>query len=191
MKKYGFKCQPVLLGESASGKTTLLNMLISKNPKYHKVVAYTTRPMRESEVDGADYHFITQSKFDELDKDGFFLECSTYRGWSYGTAVEDCKSADNIMILTPKGLRRLQTLGIKTASIYLYVDSRSRIINAIARGDDIDEAYRRNLSDVGQFDGVVDEANFVIDNTGFHMNEEEVLECLEKILHVIQTEMEA
>lgn len=62
----------VILGESASGKTTLLNNFIKANPKYHKIVTYTTRPMREGEVDGVDYHFISKATFDEFIKRGFF-----------------------------------------------------------------------------------------------------------------------
>ena len=172
----------VILGESASGKTTLLNNFIKANPKYHKIVTYTTRPMREGEVDGVDYHFISKATFDEFIKRGFFAEYAKYRDWSYGTAKADCKSANSVTILTPAGLRALKRLGYDITSVYVYVDRRSRLINILARGDNIDEAYRRNLSDVGQFDEVTQEVDYVIDNTNFHMDENQVLKCLEKIL---------
>ena len=67
-------------------------------------------------------------------------------------------------------------------AVYLYVDRPSRLIQSICRGDDIDEAYRRNLSDVGMYDGVMEEIDYIIDNTKFHMNEEQVLQCMEKII---------
>ena len=86
--------------------------------------------------------------------------------------------------MTPSGLRNLKKINDTVKSIYIYVDRRSRLINILLRGDDIDEAYRRNLSDVGQFKGVVDEANYIIDNTQFHMDEEEVLRCMEAILEI-------
>ena len=173
----------VLIGESASGKTTLQKMLIDSNKKYKKLVTYTTRPMRKGEVDGVDYHFIPQTTFDEFVKRDFFIEHAKYRDWSYGTARADCESDDNtIAILTPAGLRSLKRLNFNVTSIYLYVDRRSRLINILARGDNIDEAYRRNLSDVGQFDEIDKEVDYVIDNTKFHMTEEEVLICLKKII---------
>lgn len=172
----------VILGESASGKTTLLKMFIEANPKYHKIVTYTTRPMREGEVDGVDYHFIPQAIFDEFVKQGFFVEHAKYRDWSYGTAKADCESENAIAILTPSGLRTLKQLGYDVTSIYVYVDRRSRLINILARGDNIDEAYRRNLSDVGQFDGVIQEVDYVIDNTKFHMDKNQVLKCFQEIL---------
>ena len=173
----------VLIGESASGKTTLANNFINKYPEYHKIITYTTRPKRENEVDGVDYHFVSDEKFDELVKNNFFVEHAKYRDWSYGTAKEDClKDKKAIVVLTPSGLRNLKKINKKLKSVYIYVDRRSRLINILLRGDNIDEAYRRNLSDVGQFYGVIDEVDFVIDNTQFHMDEDEVLKCLETIL---------
>lgn len=144
----------VILGESASGKTTLLNMFIETNPQYRKIITYTTRPMRVGEVDGVDYHFVSQSTFDELVKQDFFVEHAKYRDWSYGTAKIDCEKDNAIAVLTPAGFRALKRLKYDVTSIYLCVDRRSRLINILTRGDNIDEAYRRNLSDVGQFDEV-------------------------------------
>lgn len=171
----------VILGESASGKTTLLNKLLKANSKYYKVITYTTRPKRDGEVDGVDYHFVTEETFEELIKKDFFAEFTTYRDWFYGTAKEDCDKEFAVAVLTPAGLRALKRLGVETTSVYLYVDRRSRLISILKRGDNVDEAYRRNLSDVGQFDGIVDEVDYVIDNTKFHMNEGQVLKCLKEI----------
>lgn len=172
----------VIIGESASGKSTLQKMLIKDDPKYKKVVTYTTRPMRDGEVDGIDYHFIPQSTFDEFVKRDFFVEHTKYRDWCYGTAKADCKDKNAVAVLTPAGMRALKRLGFDITSIYLYVDRRSRLINILTRGDNIDEAYRRNLSDVGQFDEVIKEVDYVIDNTAFHMDENQVLKCLKEIL---------
>lgn len=172
----------VILGESASGKTTLLKRFVQANPEYHKIVTYTTRPMRKGEKDGVDYHFISQAAFDGFVKRDFFIEHAEYRDWCYGIAKADCKSDNTVAILTPSGMRALKRLGYDITTVYIYVDRRSRLINLLARGDNIEEAYRRNLSDVGQFDGVVDEVDYVIDNTSFHMDEEQVLRCLQEIL---------
>lgn len=174
----------VLLGESASGKSTLLKMFVRANPKYHGVVTYTTRPKRKGEKNGIDYNFITQAMFDEFVKRDFFAEHNEYRGWSYGTAKADCEDDNAVVILTPAGLRELKKLNYDITSIYLSVDRRSRLINILARGDDVDEAYRRNLSDIGQFDGIENEVDHVIENAGFHMNEAQVLRVLEVILGI-------
>lgn len=173
----------VIVGESASGKTTLTKLLCEKHPEIRRIVAYTTRPMRKGQKNGVDYHFITSDEFEQMVNADEFIEHNRYRNWNYGTVKSDCKDSDNIVaILTPAGFRALKRAGIKTTSVYLYVDRRSRLIQIVARGDNIDEAYRRNLSDVGQFDAIEDEVDYVIDNTAYRMNKEETLRCLEEIL---------
>ena len=74
----------VLIGASASGKTEVAKTLIAKKG-FSKIVTYTTREIRPSEVNGVDYHFVTKEKFLELKNDNFFLETTTYNNNFYGT----------------------------------------------------------------------------------------------------------
>lgn len=156
----------VLVGESASGKSSIERNLVN-NYGFNKVVSYTTREPRQGEVDGVDYHFIDTNKFLELKEQGFFAETAVYNGWNYGTAKEDCTD-DKVAVLTPHGLRQVSKLeGINVVSFYINVPRRDRLIKILQRGDNIEEAYRRSLSDVGQFDGIADEVDFVVDNAGY------------------------
>jgi len=173
-----------IVGESASGKTTLVENLCHANPGYHKVVTYTTRPMRDGEQDGVDYIFISDDTFNEMIEKDKFVEHANYRGWQYGIPKEECIDDYAVAIVTPTGLRSLKREGFDVTSIYLYVDRRSRLINLLCRGDDIEEAYRRNLSDVGMFDGIENEVDAVIENEKYHMDEKQVLRCLREFLFV-------
>lgn len=156
----------VLVGESASGKSSIEKYL-AENYEYEKIVSYTTREPRNGEVDGIDYHFVTVKKFLELKMNGFFAETAIYNGWHYGTAREDCTD-NKIAVLNPHGLRQVRKLNdINVISFYINVPRRDRLIKILQRGDDIEEAYRRSLSDVGQFDGIEDEVDFVINNEGY------------------------
>ncbi len=156
----------VLVGESASGKSCIEKMMVEKYG-FQKTVSYTTRQPREGEVDGVDYHYLSEAYFMELKAQGFFAEYATYNGWHYGTAKTDCTN-DKIAVLTPHGLRQVKKIqGIDIISFYIEVPRRDRLIKILQRGDNIEEAYRRNLSDVGQFDGISDEVDFVIQNTGY------------------------
>lgn len=173
----------VILGESGSGKTTLIKGLTGKGSKYKRIITYTTRPERVNEVDGVDYHFISEPQFHRLDEIGFFAESMNYRGWFYGIAKEDCLEDYAAAVLTPHGLRTMRKLNIPTTSIYLNVDRRTRLINMLERGDEIEEAYRRNLTDVGEFDGVEDEVDLTINNKGFCYSPDEVIEIAENYLN--------
>lgn len=57
----------VLFGPAGAGKTSVTNMLLEDYPGYFgRVVGHTTRPRREGEVDGADYHFVSNEEFEGL-----------------------------------------------------------------------------------------------------------------------------
>lgn len=55
----------VIAGPSGSGKNTLINRLIARQPRIGKLVTVTTRLPREGEVEGKDYFFFSQEKFDQ------------------------------------------------------------------------------------------------------------------------------
>lgn len=170
----------VLVGESASGKSSIERYLVNMYG-YKKVVSYTTRQPREREVDGVDYHFIDTEKFNELKEQGFFVETAVYRGWNYGVAKEDCTN-DRVAILTPHGLRQVSKIdGINITSIHIDVPRRDRLIKILQRGDDVDEACRRSLADSGMFDGIDDEVDFVINNEGYTKSVREMCEIVHRI----------
>lgn len=165
----------VLVGESASGKTSIEKYLVEKYG-YNKIISYTTRAPRENEIDGVDYHFINIEQFYKLRGEGFFAETAMYREWHYGVAKEDCAN-DKVAVLTPHGLRQISKLSdINVTSFYISVPRRDRLIKILQRGDDIEEAYRRNLSDIGQFDGISDEVDYIICNEGYNKSVAEMAE---------------
>jgi guanylate kinase len=156
----------VLVGESASGKSSIEKNLVD-NYGYKKIVSYTTRQPRQGEVDGIDYHYISESQFSNLQKEEFFAEIGEYNGWHYGTAKNDCTS-DKVAVVTPHGLRQLKKIpNLDIRAFYINVPRRDRLIKILQRGDNIEEAYRRSLSDVGQFDGIADEVDYIIDNKAY------------------------
>ena len=172
----------VIVGESACGKSTLQKNFITKHPEFSKIVTYTTRPPRPGEQDGVDYHYVTDERFNELKKKHFFAETNSYRGWQYGTPIDECMERYKIAVLTPAGMRALRFKGVPIITVYLRVDRRSRLIKSLQRGDDIEEAYRRNLSDVGQFDAISKEVQYIIPNDNFENDEENLVACLESIV---------
>lgn len=173
----------ILLGESSSGKSSIEKLMVEKYG-YNKVVSYTTRQPRENEVDGVDYHFISVYEFNKLEAQGFFAETAKYNGWYYGTAKEDCTD-DKVAVLTPHGMRQIKKIdGINVVSFYISVPRRDRLIKILQRGDDIEEAYRRNLSDVGQFDGIEDEVDYKICNGGYVRTVERMAEIIIKLASI-------
>jgi guanylate kinase len=75
----------VLSSPSGAGKTTLSRMLVAEIPALQMSVSATTRPKRPGEVDGKDYYFVGQKRFDAMVANGELLEWATVFGHCYGT----------------------------------------------------------------------------------------------------------
>lgn len=82
----------ILSSPSGAGKTTISRMLLERDAEIKLSVSATTRPMRAGEVDGKDYHFVTQAEFDRMVEDSEFLEWATVFGNSYGTPKAQVKA---------------------------------------------------------------------------------------------------
>lgn len=75
----------VLSSPSGAGKSTLSRLLLADDGNIVMSVSATTRPPRPGEVDGKDYYFVDQSRFDAMVKDDAFLEWATVFSNCYGT----------------------------------------------------------------------------------------------------------
>ena len=76
----------ILAGPAGVGKSTLCDRLVAEVPGFERVVTATTRPPRPNEVDGRDYHFLTEPQFDaRLAADEFLEWAWVHRKYRYGT----------------------------------------------------------------------------------------------------------
>ena len=75
----------MITGPSGVGKGTLIRSLVQQVPELEVSVSATTRPPRPGEVDGVDYHFLSESEFDRRLAAGAFVENARYSGPDYGT----------------------------------------------------------------------------------------------------------
>ena len=77
----------VISGFSGAGKGTVLSQVLARRPDLYFSVSFTTRPPREGEKDGVNYHFVTRQAFQERIERGEFLEYAEYVGNFYGTSM--------------------------------------------------------------------------------------------------------
>jgi guanylate kinase len=82
----------VITGPSGVGKGTLIARLLEQLPALAVSVSATTRPPRAGEVDGRDYHFLSEPEFRSRQADGRFLESAEYAGNLYGTLLDEVDS---------------------------------------------------------------------------------------------------
>ena len=157
-----------LLGKTSTGKTTLLEYLVRYGLR--PVVSYTTRPPRKGEVDGKTYHFVAKEKFFELNDSGFFAETTSYNvatgeTWYYGSAVEDLKNDESVIILNPEGFKQIKNIDSINAISFLVTASEDTIRRRlVSRGDNPEEAERRLAADKKDFEGIYDLVDFSFSN---------------------------
>lgn len=150
----------VLLGKTGSGKSTICDWLVD-NLRYDKIVTYTTRPKRDSEVDGEDYNFVSEKEFNTKD---LVLVTSIY-GNRYGTKREDLIDADNkVIIVDPDGWKEIKGINSPNfISFYIACPTHLRYCRCVRRGDSPMLTLDRIDKETYKFDGLV--ADYTIDNS--------------------------
>jgi len=81
----------VLSSPSGGGKTTICKALASRYPIFKKTVSASTRKPRKNEVNGVDYHFLSEKEFFRRVRDQEFLEYENVHGYFYGTLKSEVK----------------------------------------------------------------------------------------------------
>ena len=83
----------VISAPSGAGKTTLCSELQRRKPHIKFSVSCTTRPKRVHEVDGVNYHFLSEQGFTEKMKNNEFIEFENVHGYFYGTLRKTLEDA--------------------------------------------------------------------------------------------------
>lgn len=114
----------VITGPSGVGKGTLIRELLQRVRELELSVSATTRPPREGEVEGRDYHFLTADQFDQRVEEGDFLEFATYSGNLYGTMrieVERRLSAGHSVVLEieVQGARQVRAAMRESVQVFI------------------------------------------------------------------------
>ena len=170
----------ILIGQTASGKTTVKNLLVEKFG-FSPIITYTTRPKREGEENGVDYFFITNEDFNARKGYKFFAETTEYDAdfgyCQYGSAYDSYRDGRNrVIILNPDGARQIKDLAkiaggfMRPYVVLIDVEQSVLIERALKRGDKPEEINRRLIADSPKFDalrmdGYIDATIFVDENT--------------------------
>lgn len=156
----------VVSGPSGAGKGTLLAQLRKRLPQLHETVSATTRTPRPGELDGVDYHFLTDEKFTAHATAGDFVEQATYSGHRYGTLRSEMRSADDqpaLCEIDVNGAAQIRRAVDDALLVFIAPPDLSVLRDRlIARGTHSQEDLRRRLrraaeerDRAGMFDHVV------------------------------------
>ena len=190
-----------LFGKSASGKDSLYRSLMKcAQLRMQTVTLYTTRPKRDGEEEGKQYHFISEQKAEELRKSGKVIEERTYHTvygpWTYMTVDDGQFAGDRtfLMIGTLESYCSVRDYFGKddVIPVYVEVEDGLRLERAIARErtqkiPKYEEMCRRFLADSADFAaeklaqaGITKEARFENDT---------IEACTERILAYLRGQL--
>lgn len=130
-------------GPSGSGKDTVLNKLIKKRDDTGISISMTTRKMREGEIDGVHYYFVTRDFFEKkIEADGM-LEYAEYAGNLYGTPkdpVDEMIKAGKVVILEieVQGAEKIKQKYPEVVSVFLMPPSLG-VLEERLRGRNTDD----------------------------------------------------
>lgn len=162
-----------LFGPSAAGKDTIQRKMVSSLPEVSGIISCTTRPPRENEKDGVDYHFLDNYTFGEKVLNGSMLEATSFRDWFYGTPIESLnRDTINIGVFNIAGIEcLLQDSRIDVLPVLIQVDDKDRLLRSLNREHepDCEEICRRFLTDKKDF-SKIDFQYFLIDNSKEYVN---------------------
>ncbi len=183
----------ILMGMSGSGKDTVQTKLVDEYA-FERIVPVTTRPIREGETNGIDYHFVSKDEFTRIIEQNRFIEYRSYNTlvngkpdtWYYGSLKQDLDpDKDYCIILDVQGTKDfVEHYGKENCFVTeITVRDDVREQRAASRGSfDKTEWDRRLADDHKKFapDKTESVINFTIDNTYDNL-EETVLSILDAL----------
>ena len=172
-----------LIGKAGSGKDTILKDVIRiSDSSINYIISYTTRPMREGEKEGKEYHFISEKDFKQMVNNNQMLEYVQFNNWWYGTGIK-CLADDkiNIGIFNPSGIRALiKFQEIDLQIYYIHASDKQRLLRQLNREEypDIKEIIRRYSADEEELKDIKFENMEIL----FNEIRQDELKCCDKIM---------
>lgn len=188
-----------LMGKSSSGKDTIYKRLLEQDKiKLKEIVTYTTRPIRDGERDGVEYHFTDEAGYQNLLHAGSIIEARVYNtchgDWRYFTIADkelDLSTQSYIMITTLEGYKKIREFYGKenVIPVMIELDDGIRLQRALDRekvqdSPRYEEMCRRFLADSQDFSQKnLEEAGI----TRTFNNNEDLEQCIFNIITYLKT----
>jgi len=178
----------ILSSPSGAGKTTIAHRLLAADPEIRASVSATTRPSRENEIDGVDYHFVAAAEFERMIADDEFYEWAHVFGHSYGTPKSHIREGlkrgeDYLFDIDWQGTQQLyQKDQQDVVRVFLLPPSLAELRRRlVGRGTDspevIDSRMARAQGEISHWDGY----DYVIVN-------DDIDECFGKVCEILHAE---
>ena len=147
-----------LMGESGSGKDTVLKETLIQFPDLHKIITSTSRPKREKEEDGINYFYYTDEEFVQKIQNYEMLDWQIFNNWQYGTELKALdENKINIGVFSPRAIRTLlKRKDCNVLAVWVRTTDKVRLLRQLNREENpnVREIVRRATTDYEDFDNI-------------------------------------
>jgi len=161
----------IISGTTCAGKGTIVKELISRNSNLYLSISYTSRPIRNNEVNGRDYFFVTQEEFENKIAHNDFLEyAEVHYGCYYGTPKKEINEKldegyDVILEIEVDGAKQIKNLFPETILIFIMAPSMEIVKERIKKRntenpEQIIKRFKRAYQEINE----VNKYNYVVIN---------------------------
>ena len=182
-----------LFGKSGSGKDTGVKLLISKFKSLHHVIPTTTRPIRDTEKDNINYHFVSKEQFTQAILNNDFYSVNCFNNWYYGINKSEIENNSiNIGAFSISDIEQLLNFDDLTViPIYIETSDKARLIRSLTREENPNcaEVCRRFNADNEDFKNI----NFKFDtvrNEDINSFNEDLVILVKSYLDIYEIKME-
>jgi len=174
----------IISAPSGAGKTSLVQALTESDPQIRVSVSHTTRPVRPGEIDGVDYHFVSQAEFLNIVSEGGFLEHAEVFGNLYGTSEASvhqylAEGLDVILEIDWQGAQQVRGRMSEAIGIFILPPSLATLRERLSRrGQDSERVIAGRLAEATAEISHYPEFDYLLVNEDF----EDALEDLRSIV---------
>ena len=167
----------VISGPSGVGKDATLKRMEELGYPFHFVVTATTRPRRPNEVNGVDYHFVSEKEFAEMLEKDELLEHAIVYGQHKGIPKKQVREAlasgkDVIMRIDVQGAATIRRLAPEAVLVFLAASSEEELSRRLKeRRTETPEGLKRRIATAREEMKRLDEFDYVVVNCDNHLDE--------------------
>ena len=170
----------IITGPSGVGKNTIINAL-SEKLDFKFSVSHTTRPKRKSEVNGKDYHFVTEEEFQLMINNNELIEFEEYGGFTYGTSRKELEQDGLIILdLEVNGATKLLNNNSNFIGLFIDIDDEELINRLKNRGHNSDFINKR-MQLANKQRKYKDMYDYKIENVDINTSVKEIIDIIYKL----------
>jgi guanylate kinase len=163
----------IVAAPSGTGKSSLVNALLEREPGISLSVSFTSRLPRPGEVEGRHYHFVSRELFQHMAAKGAFYEYANVHGDLKGTARDAVEplladGRDVLLEIDWQGARQVRAARPDSVSVFILPPSRAELERRLrTRASDNAEAIARRLADSREEIAHSEDFDYIVVNDQF------------------------